>query len=173
MNRPSRRYLLPVLAITGILATARTARAEQRTFAAGTLIIPMDLEYQAHGMFQSYGLLFQLLRQGVPVAWVIDPDKTWHAAPCAAPCDTPGDECPWDCGLEGSGIKCPYPTASPDFFADTSVVWDGENLANPGDPIGVHGYRGGPFVIDAAYQERALSIVDAWNDPAQRPRRVR
>jgi hypothetical protein len=41
----------------------------------------MDLAYQDVGMFQAYGLLFQLLHQGVPVAWVIDPDKKWHAAP--------------------------------------------------------------------------------------------
>ena len=32
-------------------------------FGPGSLIIPMDLAYQDHGMFQAYGLLFQLLRQ--------------------------------------------------------------------------------------------------------------
>ena len=60
-------------------------------------------------MFQAYGLLFQLLKQGVPVDWVIDPDKTWHDAPC----DTAGDDCAWDCAIEGSGTKCPYPTRQP------------------------------------------------------------
>ena len=54
--------------------------SDSHTFATQSLIIPMDLAYQDKGMFQAYGLLFQLLRQGVPVAWVIDPKKTWHAA---------------------------------------------------------------------------------------------
>jgi len=145
-----------VAALTG----AQPARAAQRNFDAGSLIIPMDLAYQDHGMLQAYGLLFQLLRQGIRVYWVIDQGKTWHAADC----DTVADECAWDCAVEGSGVKCPYPTASPDFFAATEVVWDGEGVASPGDPISNHGYRGGPFVIDAADHDAALAIIDAWND---------
>ena len=35
-----------------------------------------------------------------------------------------------------------------------------------GDVITNHGYRGGPFVIDAADRDAALAIVDVWNDPA-------
>src|SRR6185436_3827409 len=65
-----------------------------QTMEAGSLIIPMDLSYQATGMFQSYGLLYQLLRQDVDVLWMIDPSKTWHATPC----NTPGNTCAWDCG---------------------------------------------------------------------------
>lgn len=122
----------------------------------------MDLAYQDSGVFQAYGLLFQLLRQGVPVYWIIDQDKTWHDAPC----NTPGDECPWDCAVEGSGEKCDYPTASPDFFAETRVLWDSEGQSNPGDSVGEHGYRSGPFVIDAADRAAAVPIIDAWNDPS-------
>ena len=96
-----------------LFAGMPAADAGDRTFAAGSLIIPMDLSYQDTGMLQAYGLLYQLLRQGVHVHWVIDPTKTWHAAPC----NTPGDLCAWDCAVEGSGVKCPYPTASPDFTA--------------------------------------------------------
>ncbi|UJR82232.1 Hypothetical protein I5071_42970 [Sandaracinus amylolyticus] len=121
----------------------------------------MDLAYQDTGLFQAYGLVFQLLRQDVRVHWVIDPDKTWHHAPC----DTPGDECAWDCGEEGSGIKCSYPTASPDFYAAARVLWDGDGDAE-GTTITRHGYRGGPFVIDAADATRARAIIEAWNDPA-------
>ncbi|HWU89911.1 MAG TPA: hypothetical protein VN253_21765 [Kofleriaceae bacterium] len=79
------------------LGAAPAARAD-RTFPAGSLIIPMDLSYQSTGMFQAYGLIYQLLRQNVRVHWVIDPGKTYHAAPC----NTPGDLCAWDCELEGS-----------------------------------------------------------------------
>ena len=38
------------------------------SFPEGSLVIPMDLAYQDTGMLQAYGLLFQLLRQGVPVS---------------------------------------------------------------------------------------------------------
>ncbi|MCL4226076.1 MAG: hypothetical protein KJZ91_16555 [Myxococcales bacterium] len=155
------------LAVTTVLAAALAvaapppAHATPRTFPTGSLVIPMDLAYQDTGLLQAYGLLFQLLRQGVPVAWVIDPAKTWHAAPC----DTVGDLCAWDCAIEGSGVKCPYPTASPDFFVGSTVVWSAS--ASPGTTISNHGYRGGPFVIDAAHAAAARPIIDAWNDPAR------
>lgn len=148
----------PVLVGLVVVSLASVARAEDRTFAAGSLIIPMDLAYQDQGMYQAYGLLYQLLAQDIDVAWIIDPDKTWHAAPCNAG----GDECAWDCAVEGSGVKCTYPTASPDFFAATEVVWSDVGTA-PGTVITNHGYRGGPFVIDAADATAALAIIDAWN----------
>lgn len=152
--------VLVLLALVFLLSAA-PARADERTFDTGSLIIPMDLSYQDRGLFQAYGLVFQLLRQGVSVYWVIDPDKTWHAAAC----NTPGDECAWDCAEEGSGVKCPYPTASPDFYAGAMVLWDGDGTTPEGTRIVRHGYRGGPFVIDAADAARARPIVDAWNDP--------
>jgi MYXO-CTERM domain-containing protein len=146
------------------LSGVRDAEAAPRSFPAGSLIIPMDLAYQDEGLLQAYGLLFQLLRQGVPVSWVIDPAKTWHDAPC----DTPADLCGWDCAEEGSGVKCPYPTATPDFFAGAEVVWSDAGAA-AGTVIVNHGYRGGPFVIDAPYREAAIDIIDAWNDPSLWP----
>jgi hypothetical protein len=123
----------------------------------------MDLSYQGTGMFQAYGLIYQLLRQNVRVYWIIDPGKTYHAAPC----NTPGDLCAWDCELEGSGVKCPYPTASPDLTAATRVMWDDRGSAPRGAALGTHRYRGGPFVVDAADHDKALAIADAWNDQAQ------
>ncbi len=146
--------------VLALLVAVSPAHAAERTFESGSLIIPMDLAYQDSGIFQAYGLLFQLLKQGVRVYWVINQDKTWHAAAC----DTTGDECAWDCAIEGSGVKCPYPTAGPDFFAVSKVLWDSEGTATAGDPISNHGYRGGPFVIDALDKAAALVIIDAWND---------
>jgi MYXO-CTERM domain-containing protein len=143
-----------------LAALPARAVAQERTFETGSLIIPTDLSYQSEGIYQAYGLLFQLLDQGVTVHWIIDPAKTWHQAPC----DTDGDECEWDCDEEGSGVKCPYPTASPDFTAATQVVWSDRGDA-AGTVITAHGYRGGPFVIAAADRDAALAIVDAWNDP--------
>jgi uncharacterized protein (TIGR03382 family) len=140
--------------------TCVTAAGAGPDLGVGSLIIPMDLSYQATGMFQAYGLIYQLLRQGVRVHWIIDPMKTWHAAPC----NTAGDTCAWDCGVEGSGVKCAYPTASPDMFATTKVIWDDTGAAARDSRLGRHGYRGGPFVIDAADHDKALSIIDIWND---------
>jgi hypothetical protein len=93
---------------------------------------------------------------------VIDPAKTWHAADC----DDPADTCAWDCEVEGSGVKCPYPTASPDFTIATNVIWDDTGTVPRDTPLGEHGYRGGPFVIDAADHDAALAVIDAWNDQA-------
>src|SRR5688572_10781667 len=109
--------IIAIVAFAIVSTIAPAVGAAPQTFPSGSLIIPMDQTYQDRGTLQAYGLLFQLLRQGVPVQWVIDPDKTWHAAPC----NTAADLCAWDCAIEGSGVKCPYPTASPDFFAATVV----------------------------------------------------
>ena len=144
---------------------ASQARAAERTFPAGSLIIPMDLAYQDTGLLQAYGLLYELLRQNVRVYWVIDPDKTFHGAAC----NTPGNECPWDCAEVGSA-KCPYPTASPDFTATATIVADDRGTRT--GTVTTHAYRGGPFVIDAADAVRARVIVDAWNDPVLATRTV-
>lgn len=52
-------------------------------FDAGSLIIPMDTDYQDDGLFKAFGLVYQLLLADVPVHWAIregkefgDPDFT-------------------------------------------------------------------------------------------------
>ncbi len=151
-----------------VIAVAGPARAADRTFQPGTLIIPMDLSYQDTGMFQAYGLLYSLLANGIHVLWVIDPQKTYHADNC----DSATSPCDWDCDLEGSGVKCPYPTSSPDFTATTKVIWDDKEVAARDSTLGTHRYRGGPFVIDAADHDAALAVIDAWNDQASSTRSV-
>jgi len=138
--------------------------AYPETFPAGSLIVPMDRAYQTDaGLLQAYGLLFQLLRQGMTVYWIIEPTKTWHAKAC----NDLVDPCPWDCGEEGSGVKCAYPTASPDFYVGASVLWNSAGQHLPGATIALHGYRGGPFVIDSYDAAAAAAIVDAWNTQSQ------
>jgi hypothetical protein len=161
MRLPSRVVI--VVTAVFLFAGPPAASAADRTFPSGSLIIPMDLSYQSRGMLQSYGLIFQLLKHDVTVHWVIDPNKTWHAAAC----NTAGDLCAWDCGVEGSGVKCTYPTASPDFAATTNVIWDDAGIAARNSALGMHRYRGGPFVIDASQRDAALAIIDVWNDPSK------
>jgi hypothetical protein len=162
MLKPSRCFAGCLIALA--LSMSPDARAADHTFAEGSLIIPMDLSYQSRGMFQAYGLIYQLMRQGVHVHWVIDPNKTWHAAPC----DTVGDLCAWDCGIVGSA-KCAYPTASPDFTATSKWIWDDKKLVARDTMLGTHAYRGGPFVIDSSQHDAALAIIDIWNDPLKWP----
>jgi uncharacterized repeat protein (TIGR01451 family) len=93
-------------------------------FAAGTLIVPMDTTYQDDGMLEAYGLVYELLRQGVPVHWV---------------------------------IKAQKPNGGVDFMATGTDLRSG--MAVP-----AHGYRGGPWVIDAADAAKARPIVEAWQE---------
>jgi len=108
--------------LIAVLICASSARAAPQTFDEGSLIIPMDIDYQDDGMFKAFGLLYQLLLADVKVHWIISPDKA-HG-----------------------GV---------DF--ETSAT-DHET----GDEIKNHGYRGGPFVIEADEADDALAVVDEW-----------
>jgi len=130
-----------------------------RGFTNGALIIPMDLAYQSTGMFQAYGLIYQLLQHNIHVYWLIDPNKTYHAKAC----NDASDPCAWDCAVEGSGVKCAYPTSSPDFTATTKWVSDDTGHAQAGADVGTHAYRGGPYAVDAADHDAAIAVINAWN----------
>jgi uncharacterized repeat protein (TIGR01451 family) len=71
----SRGWVAVALAVMGL---ASPAAADQ--FEAGSYIIPMDLDYQDHGMLRAYGLVYELLRSGVPVRWTIRPGKLYGEA---------------------------------------------------------------------------------------------
>lgn len=45
------------------------------SFQINTLIIPMDVTYQNNGMYRAYGLVYNLLKNGIPVKWSIKPGK--------------------------------------------------------------------------------------------------
>ena len=106
----------------GLAVLAAPTSAHADTFEPGSLIIPMDTDYQDEGMFRAYGLVYQLRSNDVPVRWAIRGDKD-H---------------------EGT-----------DFSAAAT------DLAS-GDPIPMHDYRGGPWVIDASDAAEALPIIEAW-----------
>lgn len=125
-----RRVCLALLAIVLLSSPARA----QQTFGTGSLIIPMDVDYQNAGMLRAYGLLYKLLLAGVPVNWCILPGKTLYTGTTAFPAD-PGN--------------------SVDFTASATDTRTNAVITN-------HGYRGGPFVVDAAYHDTALAIVNAW-----------
>jgi hypothetical protein len=59
-----------------LVLVAGTGRAD--TFAAGSYIIPMDTTYQDAGMLKAYGLVYDLVRRGIPVRWVVNPAKAYQ-----------------------------------------------------------------------------------------------
>lgn len=107
---------------SALLALALPSIAAADEFAAGSLIIPMDTEYQDMGMLRAYGLVYELLRQGVPVRWVIKSGKQIGDA---------------------------------DFTASATDLMSGAAVDG-------HGYRGGPWVIDAADADAAMPFIEAW-----------
>ncbi|HEY1586113.1 MAG TPA: hypothetical protein VGH63_10540, partial [Polyangia bacterium] len=118
------------LSITLFSATA----VAQQQFPSGSLIIPMDVDYQNAGMLRSFGLLYRLLAGGVTVNWCILPGKTLYTGATANPA-SPGN--------------------SVDFTASATDTRTNAVITN-------HGYRGGPFVVDAADAATAMPIVTAW-----------
>ncbi len=114
------KRIVPIVLLSTVAAAPAVASAE--TFEPGALIIPMDTDYQDMGMLEAYGLVYELLRQGVEIQWTI---------------------------REGKGFG--------DVDFTTSAV---DHQTN--DVVDGHGYRGGPFVIDAADADEALGIIDAW-----------
>ena len=70
-----RSWMLPCA-----LAFAWPGLAAADDFAAGSLIVPMDTDYQDMGMLKAYGLVYELLHQGVPVRWVIKTGKKFGDA---------------------------------------------------------------------------------------------
>ncbi|MGZ5968263.1 MAG: DUF11 domain-containing protein, partial [Polyangiales bacterium] len=50
-------------------------QALDTSFAVGSLIIPMDTTYQDTGMLTAFGLVYDLLKKGVPVRWIVKTGK--------------------------------------------------------------------------------------------------
>ncbi|MCX6245970.1 MAG: hypothetical protein NTU98_14850 [Bacteroidetes bacterium] len=70
----NKRILLVLLFISALFVQ----NAKATSFATGSLIIPMDATYQDLGMWKAYGLVYNLLSNGVPVHWAINSSKTWN-----------------------------------------------------------------------------------------------
>ena len=71
----ARSSVVGCLTAAGCLFAASRASAAPVTFESGSLILPMDVDYQDAGMLQAFGLLDKLLRAGVPVSWCIKTPK--------------------------------------------------------------------------------------------------
>lgn len=73
-----------VLTFVAVTLAFSSGEATNKTFPTGTYIIPMDSVYQPSadgGIFEAYGLVFDLLQNGATVYWMIDETKTSIDAP--------------------------------------------------------------------------------------------
>lgn len=79
-----RKNFIKSTILISCLIGAGFVSAEPRTFSTGSLIIPMDSINQDtnnDGIFRGYGLVYQLLVQGITVYSIIDPDKSSNNDP--------------------------------------------------------------------------------------------
>lgn len=74
MSRPIQ--IVIAVSVSMFALGLQTVRAQNVNFDSGSLIIPMDVDYQNSGMLKAFGLLDKLLRAGVPVNWCILRGKT-------------------------------------------------------------------------------------------------
>lgn len=135
----------------------RAAHAQTRSFSAGSLIIPMDACYQpavdtlppsgcqngnrsaGDGVVKAYGLVYLLLKRGITVYVVTDPDKTGISAP--------------DLTLTQAGAQGP----------PVGLYNRGTGVAQNFNSLSSITYRGAPFLIDVG---EAASVRDLLaNDP--------
>jgi MYXO-CTERM domain-containing protein len=71
----------PSLSIPILLASVLAPTlASADTFEAGSLVIPMDTDYQDEGTLEAFGLVYQLLRNDIHVHWVIKSGKVYGGA---------------------------------------------------------------------------------------------
>jgi hypothetical protein len=153
----------------GVMAPTCTQGPQQGSFATGSLVIPMDNCYQRRdtstpnqtvactastsrdeGVFRAYGLVYFLLKKGIPVYWAIEAQATKIAvitADISIPAPSTSGQVvvkKWDWTSKS------VVTFAPAFPANTAIK-----------------YLGGPFVIAAGDAPRALSLLATDPDIAK------
>ena len=116
-------------------------KAANVTFPANSLIIPMDTTYQDCGTWPAFGLIYQLLLNGVPVSWAIaDPKTAYNQTDFVGPASAIILNSPIPTTCSGGN---PVPATVPASYAFTA----------------------GPYIIDGtdpAILATATSVINAW-----------
>jgi len=159
------RLLVAPLAIAMLGAPCGTSGPQPRDFAAGAVVIPMDNCYQRRdnvtsnqnvawcnsarddGIFRAYGLVYFLLKKGIPVYWAID-----GATPKAST-TVPDLDVPAPTGGVVAARKLNWSNRQFEAFGTGT----GAGAALPAD-TGLR-YLGGPFVIDVADKPALLALL--------------
>ncbi len=144
------------LALTGV-STCGPQGPGRRTFASGSLVIPMDNCYQRReggagvapcnaaaddGVFRAYGLVYFLLKHNVTVYWAINNTKTSSA-----------DATNLDVAVAKPASAAAAQKLSWADFTFTDLALGGNGI----------NYIGGPYVIDSTEAPTALALLQ--NDP--------
>jgi len=142
-------WMVATVALTLTLA-GKGPTAAPITFFPGSLIIPMDTSAngQDAGMLRAYGLVYELLRNNVPVYWVINPAKPANGNDVAI---GPG-------ALED--VRTGAPLAPRSYRGGPFVIADADGVAalpiiqawqaSVGDATAVHRFTLGSFTPDVA-----------------------
>ena len=154
-------WLVVLGALPLMAPTCGTSGEGFKIFSRRSLIIPMDVcyQYQTDGVrtsyapaagagcpnpdpgdvIKAYGLVYQLIRNGIAVYWVIDNAKT---------------------AVTGIDLTVEYAGGFPVLLFDWATGVEG---APPATPTGhAIDYRGGPFVVDGSDYARAAAILQSF-----------
>ena len=136
-----------------------------KTFSRLSLVIPMDACYQYQtdqvtgsitpvgcpqatdpgNVIKAYGLVYELIRNGVPVYWIIDPSK--------------GQVGNSNYGVAGVDLTIQYSGGVPVFFYDWT---SGGQTGAPTTASHAINYRGGPFVVDGSDYAKASAVLQQF-----------
>ncbi|MBF0291430.1 MAG: hypothetical protein HQK86_04665, partial [Nitrospinae bacterium] len=125
----SRLNKIVAMFLVAMAFAASSGEATNKTFPAGTYIIPMDSTYQPSadgGIFEAYGLVFDLLQNGATVYWMIDESKTSISAPDITITNT--TTTPVVAGYPGTVIPAPAITTTISYAGAPFVIVPGEGL---------------------------------------------
>ena len=161
-------YLVPLVIALGALPlmapTCGSSGEGTKVFARRSLIIPMDVCYQyttdqvsgtytptggatacptkdPGDVMKAYGLVYQLIRAGIAVYWVIEPSKAT---------------------VDGVDLSVQYQGGFPVYLFNWATGVEGAAPVIGGDGHTIN-YRGGPFVVDGSDFARAAAVLQSFS----------
>ena len=121
-------------------------------FTAGTLIIPTDISAngQDSGMLRAYGLVYALLRNHVPVYWIINPAKAAGGKDFSVPASNALQDVRTGATIAPRSYRGgPFVVSTTDAAAALSIIQPWQ--ATAGDQTAVHRFVGsGALTLDVS-----------------------
>lgn len=178
-----KRHLLFYGLLLSLWLLASPAWAGYTSFPAGSLIIPMDPCWQPNtdtdvtstfqptgcetsaddrGILQAYGMVYEILRNGANVAWVVNPNKTEENQvdmTVAGVTDADDNLIPPVAKLGRNGINTNIDPGA------RTLSWTGNDGVDYSENFDAHviDYRGGPFIVHKKFlNDTILAIVDKF-----------
>ncbi|MEQ1757290.1 MAG: DNRLRE domain-containing protein [Vicinamibacterales bacterium] len=153
------------LALTALLGRDMTASPPPGVlFGPGSLIIPMDNNFQNNGMLRAYGLVYALLRNGVPVSWAINSGKVAGGADISVDLDALVTDFRTD-----TTVLVPFAYRGGPFVIDASDAAAAKPIINAwqataGDVTVVHSLDNGSIATQVARQLVGAPRIAVFKD---------